>query len=123
MARVQPPRRFPPPWSIVENPESFVITDANGQALTTSISRTSPAAAGEMKQLTRDEARRIAANIAKLPEFPETIKATSAAMAAAISWSIAARSVGGLSATPHYSTGGPPEGPESWRGIRRSRDQ
>jgi hypothetical protein len=26
-------RRFPPPWSIVENPESFVVTDATGQAL------------------------------------------------------------------------------------------
>ena len=26
-------RRFPPPWSIVENPESFVVTDATGQPL------------------------------------------------------------------------------------------
>jgi hypothetical protein len=26
-------RRFPPPCSIVENPESFVITDATAQAL------------------------------------------------------------------------------------------
>jgi hypothetical protein len=26
-------RRFPPPWSIVEHPESFAITDAAGQAL------------------------------------------------------------------------------------------
>jgi hypothetical protein len=26
-------RRFPPPWSIVDNPESFAITDATGQVL------------------------------------------------------------------------------------------
>jgi len=26
-------RRFPPPWTIDENPESFVVRDANGQAL------------------------------------------------------------------------------------------
>jgi hypothetical protein len=26
-------RRFPPPWSIVEHPESFAITGAAGQAL------------------------------------------------------------------------------------------
>jgi hypothetical protein len=27
------PRRFPPPWTVDENEESFVVTDANGQAL------------------------------------------------------------------------------------------
>jgi hypothetical protein len=26
-------QRFPPPWSIVEHPECFAITDAAGQAL------------------------------------------------------------------------------------------
>jgi hypothetical protein len=26
-------RRFPPPWSIVEHPESFAITDASGQVM------------------------------------------------------------------------------------------
>jgi hypothetical protein len=26
-------RRFPPPWTIEENPESFVAKDAAGQAL------------------------------------------------------------------------------------------
>jgi hypothetical protein len=37
---------------------------------------------------------------------PETTRATSAAVAAAISWSIAARSVGGLSRNSPLSTGG-----------------
>jgi hypothetical protein len=26
-------RRFPPPWSIEEREESFIVKDANGQAL------------------------------------------------------------------------------------------
>ena len=28
-----PSRRFPPPWSIEESHESFIVKDANGQAL------------------------------------------------------------------------------------------
>jgi len=28
-----PPRRFPPPWSIDEHPESFIVKDAGGQPL------------------------------------------------------------------------------------------
>jgi hypothetical protein len=35
------PRRFPPPWSIDENEESFVIKDASGQALAYVYFRTS----------------------------------------------------------------------------------
>jgi hypothetical protein len=27
------PRRFPPPWSIEEHTESFIVKDANGQQL------------------------------------------------------------------------------------------
>jgi len=27
------PRRFPPPWSIEEHTESFIVKDANGQPL------------------------------------------------------------------------------------------
>jgi hypothetical protein len=27
------PRRFPPPWSIDEGTESFIVKDANGQAV------------------------------------------------------------------------------------------
>jgi hypothetical protein len=27
------PRRFPPPWSIEERQESFIVKDANGQQL------------------------------------------------------------------------------------------
>jgi hypothetical protein len=62
-------RRFPPPWSIVEHPESFTITDATGQALAYVYFEDEKGRRKTMNQLTRGEARRIAANIARLPEL------------------------------------------------------
>ena len=57
-------RRFPPPWSIEETEPCFVVRDANRQAVEDEPGRRSTA-----KLLTRDEARRIATNIAKLPDL------------------------------------------------------
>ena len=51
-------RRFPPPWTVEETAPCFIVRDHNGQALAFVYCE---------KLLTRDEARRIAANIAKLP--------------------------------------------------------
>jgi K+/H+ antiporter YhaU regulatory subunit KhtT len=64
-------RRFPPPWSVEEHPggESFIIRDAKGQALAYVYFEDETVRQMSMKRLTRDEARRIAANIAKLPEL------------------------------------------------------
>jgi hypothetical protein len=50
-------RRFPPPWTVEETSACFVLRDANGET---------EAAA---KLLSKDEARRIAANVAKLPKL------------------------------------------------------
>jgi hypothetical protein len=45
------------------------VRDANGQALAYVYSRATQAEAAQAKVLTADEARRIAANIAKLPDL------------------------------------------------------
>jgi hypothetical protein len=67
----EPRRQFPPPWKVEEHPggESFIIRDAKGQALAFVYFEDETGRRMSMKRLTRDEARRIAANIAKLPDF------------------------------------------------------
>jgi hypothetical protein len=58
------PRRFPPPWSVED-----VIRDDNGQKLAYVYFEEEPGRRSAAKLLTKDEARRIAANIAKLPDL------------------------------------------------------
>jgi hypothetical protein len=60
-------RRLPAPWRVEKMPGGYVVRDANDQALAYVYSRASEADAMQAKVLTEDEARRIAANIAKLP--------------------------------------------------------
>jgi hypothetical protein len=63
------PRRFPPPWWIDEATESFCVRDFNGQALAYVYFEDESGRRVTMKRLTKDEARQIAANIAKLPDL------------------------------------------------------
>ena len=63
-------RRFPRPWDIEEaNAACFIVKDNNGHVLAYVYFENEPGRRAAAKLLTRDEARRIAANIAKLPEL------------------------------------------------------
>jgi len=61
------PRRFPPPWSAEVQPNYYVVRDANGQQIAYIYYECEPGRRSAAKLLSKDEARRIAANIAKLP--------------------------------------------------------
>jgi hypothetical protein len=63
------PRRFPAPWHADPIPGGYLVRDANGQALAYLYSRDNPTEALQAKMLTKDEARRIAVNIARRPEL------------------------------------------------------
>jgi hypothetical protein len=64
-----PTRRFPAPWRADKMPGGYVVRDANEQALACLYSRDNPVEAQQAKMLTADEARRIAMNVARLPEL------------------------------------------------------
>jgi hypothetical protein len=64
-----PERRFPPPWSVEEQEVCFIVKDSGGQKLAYIYFEEEPGRRSAAKLLTRDEARRIAANVAKLPQL------------------------------------------------------
>ncbi len=65
-------RRFPPPWDIEEFDRScFIVRDNNRQALAYVYFEADPGRRAAANLHTRDEARRIAANIAKLAGLPK----------------------------------------------------
>jgi hypothetical protein len=64
-----PERRFPRPWSVEEQAACFVVKDSSGQKLGYFYYEEEPGRRSTAKMLTKDEARRIAANFARLPEL------------------------------------------------------
>jgi hypothetical protein len=64
---------FPPPWTVEETDACFIVKDRGGSSLAYIYFEEEPGRRAAAKLLTRDEARRIAANIAKLPISPRTV--------------------------------------------------
>jgi hypothetical protein len=65
-----PSRRFPAPWTVEDhNDACFIVKDRGGHALAFVYYEDEPGRQAAANLMTRDEARRIAANIAKLPTF------------------------------------------------------
>jgi uncharacterized protein (DUF2164 family) len=62
-------RRFPPPWTVEELDACFVVEDSAGQKLGYFYYEEEPGRRSAAKLLTKEEARRIAANFVKLPEL------------------------------------------------------
>jgi hypothetical protein len=60
---------FPLPWTVQERSSCFVVHDKTSQPLAYIHFEEKSGRLSPINQLTRDEALRIAANIAKLPEL------------------------------------------------------
>jgi hypothetical protein len=65
ISQSKPTRNFPAPWRGERIPGGFVVKDANSQQL----AHVHADNRQTVNSLTEDEARRIASNIARLPDF------------------------------------------------------
>ena len=64
-----PPRRFPTPWTVVETDGGYRVDDASGRTVGWFYGEDVPSRRAAMNGMTRDEARRMAVNFAKLPDL------------------------------------------------------
>jgi hypothetical protein len=74
-------RRFPPPWRAEEHDACFIVKDRAGLNLAYVYFENEASCRSASKLLSRGEARRIAVNIAKLPELLKAPKSPRSASA------------------------------------------
>jgi len=68
-------RRLRAPWRVVEHSESFDVQDATGSIHLAYVYFEDEAGRRrDTKRLTKDEARRVAAHIARIPEYAASAK-------------------------------------------------
>ena len=101
-------RRFPPPWKVEALDGGFKVVDGNKQAVAYIYGNADPRDAAIAMGLTLDEARRIAANIAKLPDLLGKVRPDDNIQA-----------VGNLSDERHEAEDTTPKG-EPWRATSPS---
>jgi hypothetical protein len=78
-------RSFPPPWTVHESGDLFHVRDADGQILGYFHYEVISKRRSNIERLTRDEARRMAVNFARLPDLLGGLPANIAAIVQAIS--------------------------------------
>ncbi len=67
---MNPPRRFPAPWSVRHNDDAYWVEAASGQRFAFCYFRHHQSiGSGPRAYLSEDQARRIASNVAKLPDL------------------------------------------------------
>lgn len=66
-------RNFPLPWRVEQRPACFIVKDADGQSLAFVYFEDEAGRRAETKLLKKDDARRLADNIAKPPHLLERI--------------------------------------------------
>ena len=71
---MDPPRRFPISWTVHHNADAYWVEDATGARFAFCYFRDVHSIGSGQSDLSRDAARRLASNIAKLPELIMAMK-------------------------------------------------
>ena len=69
-----PAKPFRHPWKLVEHEERFTITDAGDTVLATIYHVDEPGRRSTMRRLSREDARRLALQVVRLPELLDELK-------------------------------------------------
>ncbi|SED79042.1 hypothetical protein SAMN05519104_4376 [Rhizobiales bacterium GAS188] len=69
-----PAKPFRQPWTLVEHDESFAVVDASNTALALIYFKEESGRRSSMRRLSREDARRLATQVVRLPELLEELK-------------------------------------------------